>query len=481
MATGTAVDVVMPQMGVSVSEGTITKWLKSEGEPVAPDEPLLEISTDKVDTEVPSPAGGVLTQVLAQEGETVEVGTRIAVISPEGGDGQAAAAEEVPEPATAQAAKETSDDAGGAEGEAATAEVAAPEPAAQPVPPAPEPAAEPDEDSGDGAAEGRAFLSPVVARIASEHGVDVSQVEGTGRGGRVTKKDILGFVERGEEAAPAAPEAPQPAAPERPAPAPEAPTPEAPAPAKAPAPAPAATEPQEGEQLEPMTAMRRGIAEHMRRSLDTSAHVTSAIEVDMSKVVAIREKLKREWQKTYGVNPTYLAFVARVAVDGLRDYPWVNGELRGDQIVTRPYVNLGFAVELKDGKGLIVPVVRNAEGLNLLGMARAIADVAKRARDKQLLPDDVIGGTFTITNPGGYGTFHGTPIISQPQAGILGTYAVVKRPWVVQDEMGQDVIAIRPMMNLTLTYDHRLVDGAYAGRFLRDLRERLQTWEESAY
>ena len=227
--------------------------------------------------------------------------------------------------------------------------------------------------------------------------------------------------------------------------------------------------------------MRKGIAEHMRRSLDTSAHVTSAIEVDMSRVAAIRQTLKKEYQAAYGVNPTYLAFVARAAVETLKDYPWLNGELRGDSIVTRKYVNLGFAVELADGKGLIVPVVRNAESLNLLGMAKAIADIAARARDKKLLPDDVQGGTFTITNPGGYGTFHGTPVISQPQAGILGTYAIVKRPWVVQDEMGEDVIAIRSIMNLTLTYDHRLVDGALAGRFLRDLRERLQTWDETDY
>jgi pyruvate dehydrogenase E2 component (dihydrolipoamide acetyltransferase) len=227
--------------------------------------------------------------------------------------------------------------------------------------------------------------------------------------------------------------------------------------------------------------MRRGIADHMRRSLDTSAHVTSAIEVDMSKVVQIRGKLKKEYESAYGVNPTYLAFIARAAAETLRDYPWVNGELRGDKIVTRNYVNLGFAVELTDGKGLIVPVVKNAETLNLLGMAKAIADVAKRARDKQLAPDDVTGGTFTITNPGGYGTFHGTPVISQPQAGILGTYAIVKRPWVITDENGSDAIAIRSMMNLTLTYDHRLVDGALAGRFLRDLRERLQTWGEADY
>jgi 2-oxoglutarate dehydrogenase E2 component (dihydrolipoamide succinyltransferase) len=230
-----------------------------------------------------------------------------------------------------------------------------------------------------------------------------------------------------------------------------------------------------------MSAMRRGIAEHMRRSLDTSAHVTSAIEVDMSRVVAIRNKLKPEYQKSYGVNPTYLIFVARATADTLKDYPWINGEIRGEQIVTRNYVNLGFAVELADGKGLIVPVVRNAEGLNLLGMARAVTDIAERARNKKLLPDEVQGGTFTITNPGGYGTFHGTPVISQPQAAILGTYAVVKRPWVVQDELGKDVIAIRPIMNLTLTYDHRLVDGALAGRFLHDLRKRLESWPEERY
>ena len=226
-----------------------------------------------------------------------------------------------------------------------------------------------------------------------------------------------------------------------------------------------------------MTAMRRGIAEHMRRSLDTGAHVTSAIEVDMSRVVAAREQLKKEYQSAYGVNPTYLAFVGRATVDTLREYPYVNGEIRGDSIVTRSYVNLGIAVELQDGKGLIVPVLRNAETMNLLGIAKGIADIARKARDKQLMPDDVQGGTFTITNPGGYGTFHGTPVISQPQSAILGTYALVKRPWVIQDDLGNDVIAIRPLMNITLTYDHRLVDGAYAGRFLRDLRARLEGWE----
>jgi len=491
MATPTAVDVVMPQMGVSVSEGTITKWLKQEGEEIQADEPLLEISTDKVDTEVPSPGSGVVQQILAQEGETVPVGQRIAVI---GAAGAEVAEETPPAPATQDAAAEANA-AASAETQIPTDQgVEEPVPAAvepqraeeQPAPP-PAPAQEPVDD---GATNGKSFVSPVVARIASEHGVDVSQVPGTGRGGRVTKKDILGFVESGGQAtpAPAQPEAqPQAAAPAAP---PEAPaTPQQPAaptpPPSQPAPAAQAPQPaaeaQPGESEEPMTAMRKGIAEHMRRSLDTSAHVTSAIEIDMSRVVAIREKLKPEYQKGYGVNPTYLIFVARAVVETLRDYPWINGEIRGDKIVTRNYANLGFAVELADGKGLIVPVVKHAEGLNLLGMAQAVTDIAERARNKQLTPDEVQGGTFTITNPGGYGTFHGTPVISQPQAAILGTYAVVKRPWVIQDELGKDVIAIRPIMNLTLTYDHRLVDGALAGRFLQSLQQKLETWGEADY
>jgi 2-oxoglutarate dehydrogenase E2 component (dihydrolipoamide succinyltransferase) len=465
MATTEAIDVVMPQMGVSVSEGTVTKWLKQEGEQVEADESLLEISTDKVDTEVPSPASGTLTQILVQEGETVEVGTKLAVI---GGDGAAAAPkEDVPEPATAQAAAESAavSDVPSTPATADTVEEATPAPA---------PASETTDEEEAPSSNGKTFVSPVVAKIASEHGVDPSQVPGTGRGGRVTKKDILNFIESGGQAAePAAP----PAQPEAPKAAPAAPpTPTAPAPVGV---SPSAA--QVGESFEPMSAMRKGIAEHMRRSLDTSAHVTSAIEVDMSKVAAIRSKLKKEYQQSYGVNPTYLIFVARAATETLREYPWVNGEIRGDQIVTRSYVNLGFAVELQDGKGLIVPVVKNAETLNLLGMAKAVTDIAQRARDKKLLPDEVQGGTFTITNPGGFGTFHGTPVISQPQAAILGTYAVVKRAWVIQDDMGEDVIAIRPIMNLTLTYDHRLVDGALAGRFLRDLREKLETWDESTY
>ena len=487
MSTGTQIEVVMPQMGVSVSEGTITRWLKQPGESIALDEPLLEISTDKVDTEVPSPGEGVVTEIRVQEGETVEVGTVLAVIGAPG----AAPAEPAPAPASEPEAAPV----------APVSETApAPEPAAPAAaaPPEPQPASAAAPSPGDADGNGRTFVSPVVARIAAQHGVDPSAVPGTGQGGRVTKKDILAFIESGAAAAQSAPAetpaaAPEPApALETPAPAevaaaaptppPAPPAPPAPAPAApAPAPAAAAAAPAPataGEVEEPMTAMRKGVAEHMRRSLDTSAHVTSAIEVDMSRVVAARELLKKEYQAAYGVNPTYLAFVSKAAVETLADWPWVNGEIRGDKIVTRTFVNLGIAVALEDGKGLIVPVIRNAEGLNLLGMARAIADLAERARTKKLMPDDVQGGTFTITNPGGFGTFHGTPVISQPQAGILGTYALVKRPWVVQDELGQDVIAIRPMMNVTLTYDHRLVDGAYAGGFLRDLRQRLEGWDD---
>jgi 2-oxoglutarate dehydrogenase E2 component (dihydrolipoamide succinyltransferase) len=512
VSTGTQVEVVMPQMGVSVSEGTITRWLKQPGDTIALDEPLLEISTDKVDTEVPSPGEGVVAEIRVQEGETVEVGTVLAVIAPAGSATSPAPVEapepEAPEPEAASVEQ--------------TPEPPAPEPAAaaspaEPIsPPAPEPpapvapAAQPQSPEPapqpTGTGNGRTFVSPVVARIAAEHGVDPGAISGTGQGGRGTKKDILAFIESGAAAAPDAPapaapaEAATPAPPQaEPVPAPiaasappVAPTPATPAPPQAPAPPVAPPPPAPvvqpatpvmaagTEHEEPMNAMRRGIAEHMRRSLDTSAHVTSAIEVDMSRVVAARETLKQEFQRAYGVNPTYLAFVTKAAVETLRDWPWVNGELRGERIVTRSYVNVGIAVSLEEGKGLIVPVIRNAQDLNLLGIARAIADVAERARTKKLMPDDVQGGTFTITNPGGYGTFHGTPVISQPQAAILGTYALVKRPWVVQDALGEDVIAIRPMMNVTLTYDHRLVDGAYSGGFLRDLRARLEAWDDHA-
>jgi len=505
-------------MGVSVSEGTVTKWIKQVGDSIARDEPLLEISTDKVDTEVPSPAEGVVTQIFVQEGETVEVGTVLATIGAAG----STAAPAAPAPAAPSAAPEAAVAAAAPATEAAEpvpaqAEAVAPPPAAAPTATVPPPPATPATPATAG--NGRTFVSPVVARIAAEHGVDPTAVPGTGTGGRVTKKDILSFIESGASAAPSAAPEPTPAPEPAPAPVPaappaavapepepepepvaEAPTPPpaaqppaappaapAPAPAPPPAPVPVAATAQAGEvalgpgeELQPMTAMRRGVMEHMRRSVDTAAHVTSAIEVDFARVVALRAKLKPELA-AQKVNLTYLAFIARASVDTILDYPFVNGELRGQSIVTRPHVNLGIAVALDDGKGLIVPNIRNAQDLNLTGTARAIQDLAERARTKKLLPDDVQGGTFTITNPGSFGTFHGTPIINQPQSAILGTYALVKRPWVIQDELGNDVIAIRPIMNLTLTYDHRLVDGAYAGMYLRDLRDRLESWDEAAY
>ena len=450
MATGTAIEVVMPQMGVSVSEGTITKWLKQEGQAVTADEPLLEISTDKVDTEVPSPGTGVVQQILVAEGETVDVGTLLATIAVEGA---AAAPAPPPEPEAVAAPS--------------------PEPAPQP-----EPRAEPERAAVED--NGKTFVSPVVARIAAEHGVDLNAITGTGRGGRVTKKDILSHIESGPPApaaaapAPSAPPSAPPVAPAA-APAPAVPPPAPVAQAASAAPAGA------GEIVEPMSAMRRGVAEHMRRSLDTSAHVTTVFEIDLTKVVNLRKKLKPEFQTNYGVNLTYLAFIARATVEAIENWPWVNGEIRGDTIVRKQFVNLGIAVALEGGKGLIVPVIRNAEGLNLLGIARAIADVAERARTKKLVPDDVQGGSFTITNPGGWGAIMGTPVISQPQVAILDVEALVKRPVVIEDENGNDAIAIRSMMNLCLSYDHRLVDGAYAAQFMKELRENLEGWGEDDY
>jgi 2-oxoglutarate dehydrogenase E2 component (dihydrolipoamide succinyltransferase) len=465
----------MPQMGVSVSEGTVTKWLKRVGDSVAADEPLLEISTDKVDTEVPSPGDGVIAEILVQEGQTVDVGTVLALIAPAGAPAAAPTAEPAPEhplePATAPAAEP----------------VPAPAPSEAAALAAETPVLEPATGNG------KTFVSPVVARIAAEHGVDPTIVPGTGQGGRVTKKDILTFI----EARAAMPEAPEPAAaPAAPvsaeipgapepavaaaapvqAPAPAPPPAAAPSPAAAAAPTGAPLAP--GEVAEPVTAMRRAIAEHMRRSLDTSAHVTNVSEVDFTRIAEIRRTLKPEFERQ-GVNLTFLAFVARAVVDAIADWPWMNAELRGDSIITRSHVNLGIAVALEGGKGLIVPVIRNAQDLNLLGTARAIQDVAQRAREKKLLPDDVQGGTITITNPGGYGTLFGTPIISQPQVANIGVYAIVKRPVVVTDDLGQDSLAIRRMMFMSVTYDHRLVDGAYAAQYARDLKQRLEGWDAS--
>jgi pyruvate dehydrogenase E2 component (dihydrolipoamide acetyltransferase) len=428
MATETQIEVVMPQMGVSVSEGTIVKWLKSEGEQVLADEPLLEISTDKVDTEVPCPASGVLGSIVQLEGETVAVGTTIALIT---------TGDEAPEPVEAKSEPEP---------EPESASIGAS--TAVPPEPPPTPPAEPVT---------RGFVSPVVARIAAENSVDLEQVTGTGHGGRVTKKDILAHITAVEKPGPqAATSQPRPSA-------------------------VTASVPDNGDRLEPMSQMRRTIAEHMRRSLDTAAHATTVFEVDMSSVVAIRSRLKPEFLERHGVRLTYLAFVARATVEALRNWPWLNAEIRGHEIVTHSYINLCIAVAVDGGKGLVVPAIRNAEGLNLLGMARAIQDVGDRARSKQLTPEDVQGGTFTITNPGGHGSVVGTPIINQPQVAILDTEALVKRPVVITDDKGVDAISVRPIMNLCLSFDHRLIDGAYAVQFMAEIRNSLESWSEERY
>ena len=482
MATGTLVDVVMPQMGVSVSEGTITRWAKNVGETIEADETIVEISTDKVDTEVPAPATGVVKELLAGEGETVPVNTRIAVIDTGGGgesDGE-------PEPAT------TGSDPN----------VAAEAPQAAEAPPAETPAAAPTQPApangnGQGSGEGRTFVSPVVARMVAEHNLDINAITGTGAGGRVTKKDVQAFIDSGGQAAATAPAAEQaevhdvphfapPPEPETPAPAPAAePSPAAAAPAPAqPQPATPAIvegEPGPGEELYRFNTVRKVIARHMRHSLETAAQVTTVIEVDMTGVVNLRKKWKPIYAERHGVNLTYVPFVARATMDAIGRWPWVNAEIRGESALIKRYVNLGMAVAIDDAKGLMVPVIHHAEELNLVGLSRAVIDLADKARTKTLSNDEMSGGTFTITNPGVFGALIGTPIIPEGQVAILDVEAIVKRPVVVTDRHGNDAIAIRHMMFLCLSYDHRLVDGAYAAQFMAQLKQNLESWGEDAY
>ena len=469
MATGTIVDVVMPQMGVSVSEGTISTWMKAVGDTIEKDETLLEISTDKVDTEVPSPVSGVITSLLVEEGETVDVGVKLAEIEV-GGEGGAAPS--APAPA-AEAQQELREEVPAAP---AATELTQAAPAPTPAAAAPAPAA----PASNGGVPGR-FVSPVVARIAAEKGVDTSVVPGSGSGGRVTKKDILAYLEGGAPAAAAPAQAPAPAAPVA-APAPAAPVAApaaqaAPAPAAAPQPAAMAG----GESVVNFNPMRKAIARHMVESMHTSPHVTSTMEVDMTRIVKMRGRLKDELQSQWGVKVTFTHFVIRALADAIAHYPLINSEIRGDSAVVKHYVNLGIAVALDQGEGLIVPVLRNVEEKNLVGIARGVNDLASRARSKKLRPDDVSGGTFTLTNPGSYGAIHGTPIINQPQVAIIDTEAIVKRPVVITDADGTDSIAIRSMMNLCLSYDHRLIDGAYAVQFLAHLRRSLETWDEATF
>jgi pyruvate dehydrogenase E2 component (dihydrolipoamide acetyltransferase) len=443
-----ATDVVMPQMGESIAEGTIVRWIKKVGDSVERDEPLFEISTDKVDAEIPSPVAGVITEIRAKEGETVPVNSVVAVI------GQAGAAAKAPERAAAPSASTAK-----APAVAAVPQTDQPvSPAAKPAEPARPHASETtSEDSGTAEAGStepavRQRSSPVVRKIAKEHNVDISQIAGTGISGRVTKNDILAFVGTEE---------PRPAADgERPAAA--APRPTAPAAAT---PARAATP----GQVVPMTVMRRKIAEHMILSRRTSAHVHSVFEVNFGRVAKLREAKKADYERS-GAKLTYLSFILKAVVDALRAVPVVNASIDGENIVYHKDVNVGIAVALE--WGLIVPVVKKADEKNLLGLSRAVSDLAARARVKQLKPDEVSGGTFTITNPGVFGALFGMPIINQPQVAILGVGNVEKRPVVVDD-----AIAIRPMAYLTLGYDHRIIDGAVADEFMSHIKHQIEHWD----
>jgi 2-oxoglutarate dehydrogenase E2 component (dihydrolipoamide succinyltransferase) len=438
-------EVVMPQMGESVAEGTIVRWIKKVGDHVDRDEPLFEISTDKVDAEIPSPWAGVLVEIRAKEGETVPVESVVAVI------GEAGTAP-VPAPPPAAAAVAPAPPAA-PPAAATSAPAPPPPPAAALVPAAAAPAAALDAAEGQ-----RQKSSPLVRKIAKEHGVDLSRVPGSGLGGRVTKDDILGFLDKGGK--PAAPAA----APAR-----------APQPESAPQPAAhvPAFKPGDNVEIVPMSVMRRKIAEHMLLSRRTSAHVHSVFEVDYTRVAKIRQARKADYERQ-GVKLTYMSFLMKAAVDALKAVPIVNTSIDGDNIVYKKDINLGIAVALD--WGLIVPVIKHAEEKNVLGLSRAIQDLAARARAKQLKPDDVQGGTFTITNPGVFGAQFGMPIISQPQVAILGVGTIEKRVAVLED----DAIGIRTKGYLSIGYDHRLIDGAVADEFMSHLKKTIETFDPDA-
>jgi pyruvate dehydrogenase E2 component (dihydrolipoamide acetyltransferase) len=432
-------NVVMPQMGESIAEGTIVRWIKKVGDSIDRDEPLFEISTDKVDAEIPSPAAGVLTEIKVKEGETVAVNSVVATI---GNAGEAVSpateAGALPEAAVGQS------EAGAA---AATTRESAQNAVASRESPAATRQPAPDDEQADVEDVRRQKSSPLVRRIAQEHHVDIARIQGTGLSGRVTKQDILDYIESTKNRDAAAPAA-------RPATPPAGPT----------------YKPGENVHVVPMSVMRKKIAEHMVLSAHTSPHVYSVYEVNFARVAALREKKKAAYEAA-GAKLTFTAFIAKAAIDALRQFPIVNASIDGENIVYKKDINLGIAVALDNG--LVVPVVRNADEKNLLGLSRAINDVATRARAKKLNPEEVQSGTFTITNPGIFGAMYGLPLINQPQVAILGVGAIEKRPVVIDD-----AIAIRPVCHVTLGHDHRLVDGADAGRFLAFLKERLEHFDE---
>ncbi|MGA8212244.1 MAG: 2-oxoglutarate dehydrogenase, E2 component, dihydrolipoamide succinyltransferase [Candidatus Sulfotelmatobacter sp.] len=426
-------DIIMPQMGESIVEGTITKWLKKPGDKVQRDEPLFEISTDKVDAEIPAPASGVLQEIKVTEGTTVGVNTVVGTIAV---DGEAATAPAKAAPAApAPPAKEEKK-----EGKKPAA-------VAPPAPPASTPAVQ---ESTDGE---EARSSPLVRKIAREHGVSLSQVPGTGLGGRITKQDIMAFIER-----PAAPAG-------------SAPVPAAQQPASRPA-APAAYP---GD-LVPMTNMRKIIAQRMIESRRTSAHVHCMYEVDFTRIVTLRAKQKTGFEQRHGVRLTFMPFFVRAAIIAVQQWPIINASLEGDNIRYHRNINVGIAVALD--WGLIVPVLKNSGDLNFLGLQRGITDLGERARSKKLKPEDVEGSTFTVTNPGQFGAVFGLPIINQPNAAIMGVGGITKQPLVVTDKEGNDSIAIRSVVHLTLGYDHRLIDGAVADQFMALVKKSLEGWNE---
>jgi pyruvate dehydrogenase E2 component (dihydrolipoamide acetyltransferase) len=410
-------DVVMPQMGESIFEGTITKWLKKPGDKVQRDEPLFEISTDKVDAEIPAPASGVLQEIKVSEGNTVQVNTVVGVIA-DGSGASAPAQAAAPAPAAPASAKKEA--------------------------PAP-PAARTPEDEEDSDVRS----SPLVRKLAREHNVDLAKVSGTGTGGRVTKQDVLDFVERRTAAPVAAPAARQTSSP---------------GPAVVPG------------DLVPMSQMRKIIAQRMVESRRTSAHVHCMFEVDMTRIVNLRNKLKNGFEQRHGARLTFMPFFVRAAIIALQQYPIVNASLEGDSVRYHKHVNAGIAVALD--WGLIVPVLKNADELNFLGLQRGITDLGERARTKKLLPTDVDGATFTITNPGQFGAVFGLPIINQPNVAIMGVGGITKQPLVITDKDGADSIAIRSVVHLTLGYDHRIIDGALADQFMLVVKKSLENWSE---
>jgi pyruvate dehydrogenase E2 component (dihydrolipoamide acetyltransferase) len=437
-------DIIMPQMGESIVEGTITKWLKKPGDKIQRDEPLFEISTDKVDAEIPAPASGVLQEIKVAEGTTVGVNTVVGTIA---ADGEAAAspAKSAP-PAPAPPAKE---------------EKAEEKKPITPAAPAPVAKASPLQTSGDQGDE-EARSSPLVRKIAREHGISLSQISGTGLGGRITKQDIMAFIDREstdrQSSAPAVASAPQPAAA-------SATRPAAP-------PAPAAYP---GD-LVPMTNMRKIIAQRMIESRRTSAHVHCMYEVDFTRIVNLRAKHKNGFEQRHGVRLTFMPFFVRAAIIAVQQWPIINASLEGESVRYHRNINVGIAVALD--WGLIVPVLKNAGDLNFLGLQRGITDLGERARSKKLKPEDVEGSTFTITNPGQFGAVFGLPIINQPNSAIMGVGGITKQPLVVTDKEGNDSIAIRSVVHLTLGYDHRLIDGAVADQFMALVKKNLEGWSE---